>query len=116
MAAPEQYTVMIHFEGLSAAAAGKAAEELQRNLLQSARGAATIDIKKDRAETQDFGTTLVVVLGTPAVLAIAKGIHDFIAKRGDRVTITTEQGEIIATGDGAKNIDVAKTVQALQHS
>ena len=116
MTTPERHTAIIRFEGLSAAAAGQAAEELQRNLLRSARGMATIDLKKDRTDTQDFGATLVIVLGTPAALAIAKGIHDFISKHGHRVTITTEHGRIIATGDGAKNIDVAQAVQALGQS
>jgi hypothetical protein len=116
MTTPEQHIAIIRFQDLSPAAAGQAAEELQRNLLRSARGMTTIDLRKDRPDTQDFGATLVLALGTPAALAIAKGIHDFISKHGHRVTITTEHGEIIATGDGAKNIDVAQTVKALEQS
>jgi len=75
-----------------------------------------IDQKKDRSDTQDFGATLIVVLGTPAAIAIAKGVHDFIAKIGDRVTIKHPNGEVIATGDAAKNIDIAATIKSLQSS
>jgi hypothetical protein len=65
-------------------------------------------------KTQDFGATLVVVLGTPAAFALAKGIHDFISKYGDSVVISTPKGIVKATGSAAKNIDVAKTVEALE--
>jgi hypothetical protein len=65
-------------------------------------------------ETQDFGATLIVLLGTPAAIAIAKGVHDFIAKRGSKVVIRTPEGTVVAQGDGAKNIDVAKTAEALR--
>ena len=105
--------IEVRFEGLSTAAANTAAEELRRHLDQATSGTASFKIKNDRTDTQDFGATLVIVLGTPAVLAIAKGIHDFIAKRGNRVTIMTPNGKIVATGDASHNIDVAKTVEAL---
>jgi hypothetical protein len=65
-------------------------------------------------KTQDFGATLVIVLGTPAALALAKGIHDFISKYGDSVVISTPEGSVKATGSAAKNIDIAMTVKALE--
>ena len=114
MTLPEQRTVMIRFEGKSPAAATIAAEELRRKLQKSVGDSAAINIQKDRGDTQDFGATLVLVLGTPAALALAKGIHDFIAKWGDRVTIKTPEGQIIATGDGAKNINVSEAAEALR--
>ncbi|WP_157914293.1 hypothetical protein [Methylorubrum populi] len=73
-----------------------------------------IDIIKDRTDTQDFGATLAILFGTPAAIAIAKGIHDFIAKSGSRVTINHKNGTVIAVGDPAKNIDIAAVVKYLQ--
>ena len=70
--------------------------------------------ERNRTDTMDLGATLVLILGTPAVLAVAKGIHDFISKQQDRVVITTKDGTIVATGTAARNIDIAATVNALQ--
>jgi hypothetical protein len=73
----------------------------------------SIDQIKENEETQDFGGTLAVVLGTPFALALAKGVADFIAKQGCRLVLETPDGRVIATGDAAANIDVASTVAAL---
>ena len=54
-----------------------------------------------------------MIFGTPVAVAIAKGVHDWIAKNGNRVTIKTADGTVIATGDAARNIDVGQTVEAL---
>ena len=83
----------------------------------SARGlssAVTVTVEKEDNEFQDFGATLAILLGTPAAFAVAKGIHDWISARGHAVVIKTRSGEIIATGGSAQNIDIAKTVEALE--
>lgn len=69
---------------------------------------------QERGEYQDLGTTLVVILGTPACIALAKGVHDFISKRGCAVSIMTDSGSVVATGSAARNIDIAATVAALR--
>jgi hypothetical protein len=74
----------------------------------------TLTIKRTSAETQDFGATIILVLTTPAALAIAKGLHDWISKRGSKVTITTPDGTVVAEGDGVKGIEIDKTVRALR--
>jgi hypothetical protein len=109
-----QQSVLIRFPELSVAEATKAAEELRGSLMRVLGAQATFDIRKENAETQDFGATLVVILGTQAALALAKGVSDYIAKRGNRVVIKTEHGSVIATGDAASNIDVAATTRALE--
>jgi hypothetical protein len=96
-----------------------AIQELSQMIEQSLakhKVAKQVQMKRMKVDkkTQDFGATLVVVLGTPAALALAKGIHDFISKYGDSVVISTPKGIVKATGGATKNIDVAKTVEALE--
>jgi hypothetical protein len=68
---------------------------------------------KESEETQDFGATLILILGTPAAIALANGVHDYIAKSGNTVIIKTPRGAVKARGSAAGNIDVAATVEAL---
>ncbi|UCI07382.1 hypothetical protein [Mesorhizobium sp. B1-1-8] len=108
------HELRVRFEGLSVADANKRSKELERLLAPSVGPSGSIQIARDSDVTQDLGATLILVLGTPAAFAIAKGLHNFISKWGDRVIIETKNGKVIATGDGAKNIDVAKTMAAIQ--
>jgi hypothetical protein len=118
-AAVEDREVVVRFMDVSTAQGNQLAQELKSVLEESAvvRGASDfmrIEVTKERLETQDFGATLVVILGTPAAIVLAKGIYDFISKYGNRVVVTTKDGSILATGDAARNIDVAKATKALQ--
>lgn len=108
-----EHEIHVRFEGLNLASANKKAIELRQQLLQILKDNARIETKKENPDTQDFGATLVLILGTPAILAAFKGIRDFIGKYGDSVVIETPDGRVVARGNAAKNIDVAKTVTAL---
>ena len=101
----------IRFEDLTAADANRAAAELQSMIEDFGIDAALV---KDRADTQDFGATLVLVLGTEAAVVLAKAIYRYVAKRGDKVVIETAEGKVLATGAAAANIDIAQTVSALR--
>lgn len=113
MSGAKERVLLIRFDGMSSADANRAAVELRKQLRSKMGSEVTIDQVKENEETQDFGTTLAVVLGTPFAVALAKGVRDYIAKRGCRIVLETPQGKLIATGDGVKNIDVASTVAAL---
>lgn len=69
-------TYTIRFEGGDLAEANAYAEELRDTLLEAASDKdvkVDVHVRRDDPTTMDFGGTLVLVLGTPAVLAIAKG-------------------------------------------
>jgi hypothetical protein len=109
----DERVLLIRFDDMSTADANLAAAELRKKLRASMGSQVSINQVKENEETQDFGGTLAVVLGTPFALALAKGVADYISKRGCRVVLETPDGRVIATGDAAANIDVASTVAAL---
>lgn len=113
MSREDERVLLIRFDDMTTADANRAASELRKQLRTKIGSQIIINQIKENEETQDFGTTLAVVLGTPFALALAKGIREYIAKRGCRVVLETPDGTVIATGDAATNIDVASTVAAL---
>ncbi|MEZ5831945.1 MAG: hypothetical protein R3D05_12265 [Dongiaceae bacterium] len=112
----DQRQVRVRCISTSKANANKSASELRCHLLRVAGAGATIEIVRDDEETMDFGSTLVLVLGTGAAIAVAEGIRDFIAKWGDSIVIETAGGKVIARGDSASGIDAAAVAAALQRA
>jgi hypothetical protein len=104
----------VRFEGLSVAEANRAAAELRNAIERAGGNEVETSIRKETQETQDFGATLVLILGTEAAIIVAKAIHSYVAKRGDKVVIETEGGKVLATGAAAANIDVAATAEAMR--
>jgi len=113
MSGTDERVLLIRFDNMSSADANRAAAELRRQLRSKMGSEVAIDQVRENEESQDFGGTLAVVLGTPFALALAKGIRDYIAKRGCSLVLETPEGRVIATGDAATNIDVASTAAAL---
>ena len=54
-----------------------------------------VTLTKDDATNQDFGATLVLVLGTPAVLALANGIASYLKRDRGQITIFAD-GKVVA--------------------
>src|SRR5258708_656677 len=56
-----------------------------------------VEQQRDRQDTQDFGATLAIVLGTASVTALAKGVAVWLARHsGARIQISAD-GSIIAS-------------------
>lgn len=81
---------MIKFENVSYAEAAQYTEEL-RDFLLGATNDIEVQRRREDPHTQDLGTTLVLVLGTPAAVAVAKAIGNWLALR--RGTITIKRGD-----------------------
>ena len=60
----------------------------------------------------DFGATLVLVLGAPAIVALVKALDNWLQLRNSAsITIRTEEGEVII--DKANSADVDKILKRL---
>ena len=76
----DQQTYLITFEGVSPADAQRYAEELRNPKLHAVPDM-TIQRSRQNPSTHDFGATLVLTLGTPAVLAVVKAVGDWLKLR-----------------------------------
>jgi hypothetical protein len=112
MEQPVRYT--IRFDGLDEAAdAGRAAESLRRSLrdvdptIQATR-------VRSSAEAMDFGTMLAVVLAAPAIVELAKGITNWLARTpSSRLTVIGPDGSTIVENISARDAaDLAEKLQA----
>jgi hypothetical protein len=71
----DQQTYIVTFEGASPADASRYAEELRNALLDATSDISVQRIRED-PRAMDFGATLVLVLGTPAVVVSVRAIEN----------------------------------------
>ena len=69
-----------------------------------------VEQKRDRQDTQDFGATLAIILGTASVTAVAKGISAWLARQsGAKIQISAD-GSVIASNLDSR--DAARIAEA----
>lgn len=94
----EKQVYAITFQGVSDEIASLYMGELREALLDAAPDI-VVDHRRADTNTQDFGATLVLILGTPAAIAAAKAIGDWLQKRHSAVIdINQETGHVHAEG------------------
>ncbi|MGQ3280526.1 MAG: hypothetical protein ACT6WE_28850, partial [Shinella sp.] len=93
----EKKTYQIQFDEGSAAERTLLAQSLQDYI---AEVDADIDIQttRENEEAQDFGSTLVLVLGTPVAIIVAKAIADFLHRNSGAMITISENGKVVARG------------------
>src|SRR6266699_2792977 len=91
-------TFTIHFRDCTPDEGNAYSEELQQQLKEIDSGV-TVHRRKDNPEAQDFGATLVVILGTGAITAVANGVSTWIARNSGAKVVITKDGIV------AQNID-----------
>ena len=90
-----QQTYLITFDEVSSAEANRYAEELREFLLDASPDI-EVNRKRDDIHTQDFGATLVLLLGTPAVAAVVTAIGNWLTLRNKAsLTIKRSNEEIV---------------------
>lgn len=104
----QQRTYLLSFAGLTKAEANRYAAELQDVLLRiSTDTPKEISVQRHRENplTLDLGSTLVLILGTPTMVAAVNAISNWLQKRRNAsLTITTPENKIVAEGITHKEI------------
>jgi len=76
----------------------------------------TIQVQRvrDRPDAQDFGASLVVILGTAAVTALAKGIASWLARNSGANIVIRREGQVVMTANHLDSADVPKLAESLR--
>jgi len=101
----------LHFEGVSSAEAAVAAENLRNSLLEASDNNVRVEVRKPDATTMDFGATLLLILGTPAILSVAKGIAKSLGRERAGTLVIKRGGEVVFKGNSS---DAAKIAEVLR--
>ena len=105
----EKQTYFVTFENASVAEANRDTEEL-RHIILEASPDITVQRQRDDPRSQDFGATLVLLLGTPAAGALIKAIGDWLALR-NRASLTIRRADEAIV---LQNITSAKATELAQ--
>ena len=99
----DQQRYTITFDDVSVADANRWSSELKESILDATPNV-EVEQQRDNPYSQDLGTTLVLILGTPAIIAVAKAIGNWLTlRRQVSITIKSPQGEIIGTNLTSKD-------------
>lgn len=104
--------VILTFANSSAAEASQLAESLAERL-HDIDPRISVERQPERSDSQDFGASLAVVLGTAAATAVAKGISAWLTRNsGARLEIKCKE-EVVMTATHLDSRDIARIVSAL---
>lgn len=99
----------ITFSGADDAEAARLAQGLEEQI-HEAVPSADVRLDKARPDTQDFGSTLVLLFGTPVAIALAKAVTVFLQRNmGASITIKKD-GTVVAQNLDSR--DAAKIAEA----
>ncbi len=99
--------LLISFPDASLDEAGSNVADLKEHLAMVAAGVET-EQRRTNAGAQDMGATLAIVLGSSAVVALAKGIADWLKMRASKpkLVIRNHEGQPILELDNMSTEDV----------
>ena len=99
----DKQTYTIEFGGASSADANIYADQL-RGVLLDADAAVSVETRRAHRDAQDLGSILTIVLGTQAVVVIAKALGDWLKLHHSvSVNIKTADGTYVAENITAKD-------------
>jgi hypothetical protein len=104
--------LIVTFPDASAAEGNRFAGTLA-DALRDVDPSIVVDRQRERPETQDFGATLAVVLGTAAITAVAKGMAAWLAKNSGSRLEVKRNGKIVLVATHLDSNDVPRIVEAL---
>jgi hypothetical protein len=102
-------TLVLRFEGVSVAEAGMKVAALRDQLLEECPDVQA-EIRKTDPRSQDFGTTLVLLLGAPAVVTIAAGLAKYLSRDRQGTLIIERDGTVLFRGNSSDAPAIAKAL------
>jgi hypothetical protein len=105
----EDLELKIVFEGSLPADAARLAQDLEKQL-READPSAKISLEKERPDSLDFRSILVLLFGTQAAIALAKGVTAFLQRNSGASITITKAGTVVAQNLDSK--DAAKIAEA----
>jgi hypothetical protein len=104
-----EQTYLLTFTGVSEAEANQYAEELREALLDATTEIA-VQRQRENPLAQDLGGILVLIMGTPAMVAAVNAIGNWLQKRRSAsLTILTADKKIV--GENLTNKDAAHLLE-----
>lgn len=104
--------LIVSFPGVSVAEVNRFASTLAETL-RDVDPSIKVDRLRERADTQDLGATLALVLGTAAATEIAKGIRAWLARNsGARIEIRRND-EVVLVASYLDSKDAPQIAEAL---
>jgi hypothetical protein len=95
--------IVIRFSGVDVREGNTLALSLKEAIRTEAPDA-KVQQKRENKENQDFGATLGIILAGPAIVAVARGVEQWLTRHhGVKLEITTPDGKVIAENVTAKN-------------
>ena len=105
-------TLVISFADASTAEGNRLASTLADTIRDIDPGI-VVNRQRERSDTQDFGASLAVVVGTAAATALAKGIAAWLARNsGVRIEIR-RKGKVVLVATHLDSKDVPRIAEAL---
>jgi hypothetical protein len=105
----EEQQLRLEFENALPADASRLAQALEQEL-RDAAPSARITLEKARQDSQDFGSTLVLLFGTPVAIALAKAVTTFLIRNSGASIAITKGGTVIARN--LESQDAARIAEA----
>ena len=104
-------SVIVSFPDVSIAEANRLANALA-DALQDIDPSIVVDRQRERPETQDFGASLAVILGTAAATAVAKGIAAWVARNSGVTIEIRRKGEVVLRAIHLDSKDIPRIAEA----
>lgn len=105
-------TLVISFADTSTAEGNRFASTLAETL-RDVDPSIIVDRQRERPDTQDFGASLAVMMGTAAATAVARGITAWLARNsGARIEIR-RKGKIVLVATHLDSKDIPRIAEAL---
>jgi hypothetical protein len=109
MEAMDKKAFRIRFEETSVADAGIMAADMRQKILDSSEEV-QVEIERQDESFQEFGATMILILGSPAIIAVAKGIANYLNRQRGKITIEAD-GRVIA--EGISGADASRIAEAM---